>query len=352
MTSHWPKPVQVGGRMIGSGLPVFIIAEIGINHEGSIDLCGKMIEAAAEAGADAVKLQTVNADASYVTGTESHAIFSRAGLSRAQTAAMFDLARSRGIEVFTTCGDMATLEWVTRLNPCAHKISSGLLTHTPLIHAAAKTGLPLLMSTGMATTENIDAAVTVARAGGAESRIGLFQCTSIYPCPSEYLNIATITWLQSRYALPIGFSDHSRGIEAAPLAVAAGACVIEKHYSFDPQRAGFDHHLSLDASGFAAMVRNIRSAETMIGRPEKRPVGQEIEAAAKYQRCLVASRTVAAGELFDAGSLTVKRPLPGRRGLAPRYYDQVLGRTARRELKQDDPVGPDDIEGGLSAAHM
>ena len=182
--------VPFGSRVIGPGAPVAVIAEIGINHEGDAGTCARMIEAAAAAGADAIKLQTIDADENYVRGTESYELFHKSGLGREGTAEMFEFARRNGVEPFTTAGDPATLEWVDRLAPAAHKFSSGLLTNGPLIRRAAETGRTLLMSTGMAEVADVDAAVAAA-VGDGRRPVGLFQCTSLYPAPPETLNLAT-----------------------------------------------------------------------------------------------------------------------------------------------------------------
>lgn len=338
------EPILFGRRWIGPGHSVAVIAEIGINHEGSAELCARMIQEAAAAGTDAVKLQTMDAEENYVPGTESYALFSGAALSRDETARMFDLARKQGLEVFTTAGDFATIDWVDELHPAAHKISSGLLTNLPLIRHAARTSRALLMSTGMAEAEDIDAAVATACEAGA-SGLALLQCTSLYPAPPESLNLATIAWLERRYDVPAGLSDHSLGTEAPALAVAAGARVIEKHLSLDPSRPGYDHPVSLDPAGFAEMVRRVRSAEAMLGQPEKRPTEAERENAVRFHRVLVARREIAAGETFAASNLALKRPLPGSRGLAPRFYEQVIGRRAARALVPDEPVDADAVMG-------
>ena len=141
--------IKVGKRKIGNDQPVFVIAEIGINHEGNVKRCAQMIKAAADAGVDAVKLQTIDADANYVKGSESYKVFKGAELSVDETKEMFELAKSFGLEIFTTVGDFETLEWVNELNPCAWKISSGLITHLPLIERMAKLGKPALLSTGI-----------------------------------------------------------------------------------------------------------------------------------------------------------------------------------------------------------
>ncbi len=338
--------VPFGARRIGGGEAVLVIAEIGINHEGDPEVCARMIDEAAGAGADAVKLQTIDAEENYARGTESHALFSRAGLSREETARMFELARQRGLEVFTTAGDFATIDWVTALEPAAHKISSGLFTNLPLIRYAARSGRALLMSTGMAEAAQIEAAMSAAREAGAGG-LALLRCTSLYPAPPESLNLAAIAWLERRYRVPAGFSDHSLGTEAAALATAAGARMIEKHLSLDPSRPGYDHPVSLDPSGFAEMVRRVRAAEAMLGRAEKWLSSAEREAADRFHRVLVARTEIAAGELFDERNLALKRPPPGSRGLAPELYERVIGRRARRALSPDEPVVAEAVEGEL-----
>jgi len=325
--------IPFGNLRIGPRHPVVVIAEIGINHEGNIETCGRLIEAAAAAGADAVKLQTVDPAENYAPDTASFAIYSEAELSREQTAAMFNLARRRGLEIFTTAGDFRTLEWVDRLNPAGHKISSGLLTHLPLIERASRTGRSVLISTGMAETADIDAAVAAARRGG-QARFALFQCTSLYPAPRETLNLATIAWLEQRYGAPAGFSDHSKGTEAAAPSVAAGARMIEKHFTLEPSRPGFDHGISLNPTDFAEMVCQIRAVEEMVGQAEKQPSAAERVNAARFRRCLVARRAVVAGAVIDADDIAVMRVLEGEVGLVPGAYGRLVGARAVRDLQR------------------
>ena len=169
------KKLKIGNQIVGSGHPVFVIAEIGINHEGDVSKCDSMIRAASDAGANAVKLQTVDADQNYVKGTESYKIFKGTELSKEETASMFSLARSLGLEIFTSLGDFQTANWINDLNPCAWKISSGLLTHLPLIEYLAKLKRPILMSTGLANLKEIDDAVKASQTAGND-QIGIFQC--------------------------------------------------------------------------------------------------------------------------------------------------------------------------------
>ena len=336
--------MQIGDFRPVPGHRVFLIAEIGINHEGSVEQCARMIEQAAVAGADAVKLQTVDADENYVAGTESYKIFKHSALSREETANMFDLARSLGVIPFTTVGDFRTLAWVEQLDPPAYKISSGLLTHLPLLKRIAAYGKPLLISSGMATEAEIDAAVNIARQQGNE-QLTLFQCTSLYPAPLESLHLSVIPRMAERWGTEVGFSDHSLGDKAAQLAVAAGAVMLEKHFTLDSTRPGFDHGISLEPDGFKKMVAAVRRVEQIMGSPEKVLDEQLGRQQRKFTRCLVARQDIEPGDVFNEDNLAVKRPLLDQRGLEPSYYDRVLGRRSKRKLKHDEPVSTADVEG-------
>ncbi len=338
-----PESFAFGTRRIGPGAPTFVIAEIGINHEGDEAVCAQLVEAAARAGADAMKLQTVDPDESYAPGTPSRELFARAVLSRAATARMFALARARGMEAFTTAGDRVSMDWVRGLDPAGYKISSGMLTTTPFIDHAARKGLPLIMSTGMARLADVARAVAVARQAGCRD-VALMQCTSVYPAPEADLNLATIRALEDAFAVPVGFSDHSLGIDAAPLAVAAGARLIEKHITLDRARPGFDHRLSLLPDEFAAMVAAIRRAERMLGTAEKAPTSAERDNAAHYHRTLAARRDLGAGRVLDAQDIGFLRMPAGSGGLAPDRYRATLGRILKRPLPRYDAIRESDLE--------
>jgi sialic acid synthase SpsE len=329
--------IPFGGRRIGPGLPVIIIAEIGVNHEGDVDACARMIEESAKAGADSIKLQTIDAKENYVRGTASYELFSRAALTPEETARMFDLSRNLSMEPFTTAADFATIDWVDKLDPPAHKISSGMMTNTPVVSYLAATGRSILISTGMAEVSEIDETVDCARTSGAKD-IALFQCTSEYPAPVETLNLAAIGWIRERYCVPAGFSDHSLGTEAAVLSVAAGATMIEKHFTLDTTRLSFDHGISLDPAGFAELVQQVRRAEIMLGTVDKQLSSTERETRALMHRILVARKPIAAGDTFDSDNVGFKRPLPGILGLPPRDYENVLGHSAQYDLAVDDAI--------------
>lgn len=334
----------IGRRRIGSNEPVFIIAEVGINHQGSAALCARMMEAAAAAGADAVKLQTIDVDESYVQGTASYREFFGKELDDEVIGNLLQLAERLNLVLFSTPGDFVSLERMVRLGMPAVKISSGLMTNLPLIAEAARHHLPLIISTGLAYEEEIAAAVDTARRNGTYG-LALLKCTALYPAPDDSLNLSAIPAMAKRFGLPVGYSDHTIDALACTAAVALGATVIEKHFTLDSTLPGADHHISMEPAPFAAMVRDIRRLETMRGDGNIRPVLQEEKVRAERHRCLVARCDIATGERFTAENVALKRPFPGKAGLTPAYYDRVLGLTATHSLRQDDPITEQAVAG-------
>ena len=323
-------------------MKVKIIAEIGINHEGSVEKCARMIKEAANVGVNAVKLQTIDADANYVVGSESYKIFKGSELTREETSDMFDLARAKGLEIFTTAGDIETIKWVEEFKPSCWKISSGLLTHIPMVRYLASLGRPLLVSTGMASVDDIDLAIETIRSAG-NSNISLFQCTSLYPAPIDSLNLSTISWLKERYNCKVGFSDHSLGSDAAFLSVGAGATLIEKHFSLDNGRSGFDHKISLNPNGLKEMIGRIREAEQIMGEPIKyvsEPINKMRE---KFLRSVVAIDSISKGEIFSSENIGVRRTLSGKKGSEPKYFDTMLGLIAKKDFNVNDPITIEEI---------
>jgi N,N'-diacetyllegionaminate synthase len=321
----------------------YIIAEIGINHEGSISNCKRMIEAAFNCGVDAVKLQTINADANYVKGTKSHNVFKNSELTQNETQEAFNLANEFGIDIFTTVGDLETMHWVDDLNPSHWKISSGLLTHIPFIGQLAMLKRPLLMSTGMADEIEIDLAMEEARLKGATD-ISLFQCTSIYPTPFEEVNLSTIGWMKEKYQCPIGFSDHSDGDDAVFLSIAAGATLIEKHFSLDNSKNGFDHRVSMDEHGLKRMVERVRLAEKIMGN-EKKKISKAVEKTRDNSlRYIVATKPIAIGDRFSISNINIKRTLPGISGLEPKSYEDVIGQVSLSNIKIDQSIQSCDFQ--------
>ena len=317
----------------------YIIAEIGINHEGDALRCKDMIEAAAESGADAVKLQTINVAENYAQDSESYTIFEKTQLSQSETAGMFELANSIKIDVFTTVGDIPTARWVNALKPSHWKISSGLITHIPLIREVSSFGQPILISTGMAEQKEIDDAVSAARYANNDNEVVLFHCTSIYPTPVHLVNLDAIPWLSKTYGLPVGFSDHTLGTKAASYAVARGAVAIEKHFTLDSHRSGLDHHISLEPHEFSKLVSRVRDVETLLGDPGRNLPEELQEVRARMLRCLVTRTRIDEGTQLSPEHIAIKRPGRDKRpGIPPGQLGTVVGRKALRDLEEDEPI--------------
>ena len=336
------KPIPFGRRTIGDGYPTVIIAEVGVNHEGRPEDCFALIEAAAEAGADAVKLQTILAAENYAPDTESFKVFKQAELQNEDTARAFELARALGMECFSTCADLISFEFIGSLEPVAWKISSGLLTHIPLIRQAAATGRPLLLSTGMTGLAEVSAAANTARLAGAD-HIGVFQCTSLYPAPPETIHLRAMRTLANELCVEVGLSDHSKGTLAPALAVACGANMIEKHLSLDPSRPGFDHPVSLSPADFKEMVESIRTCELMLGNDAKTVPEVLQKTAHRFLRCLAASRDLKAGHVLTRADVSVLRLTDGHGALPPAALDDVVGKRLSRDVQAHTAIGKDSL---------
>jgi sialic acid synthase SpsE len=254
------------------------------------------------------------------------------------------VAREYGLDIFTTAGDVETIDWVDQLNPSHWKVSSGLLTHTPIIEYLASLKRPLSISTGMASQEDIDLAIKSAKSAGSND-ISLFQCTSVYPTPVEEINLSTINWLKDKYQCPVGFSDHANGDDAIFLSIAAGATLIEKHFSLDTDREGFDHKVSLDGQGLKKMVERVRLAEVMMGSRKKEISKVVEETRDKFLRYVVATQSIAIGDKFSSDNIGIKRSMPGVSGLEPKSYEGIIGKVSASNINVDQLIQSTDVQG-------
>jgi len=323
--------------------PVFVIAEAGVNHNGDLAMALALCDAARAAGADAVKFQTFRAEDLVVPGAptaeyqkrqtgeqDQFSMLRNLELSPEQHERIRDHCVRIGIEFFSTPFSIEAVDLLVALGVRRIKMPSGELTHRALVEHACATGLPVLLSTGMGTMAEIREALEWAgTARGSLDGISVLHCTSAYPAPDEALNLRAITTMRQELGLPIGYSDHSLGIEAALAAVSLGATVIEKHLTLDASLPGPDHAASLEPEGFAAMVRGIRRISQMLGDGVKAPRPQELDAARVARRSIVAVVDIPAGARLSAAMLACRRPATG---IAPRDWDRVIGATARSAI--------------------
>jgi len=347
-------PIQIGHKTIGPRQPTFIIAEIGINHNGDPETALQMVEEAARCGADAVKFQTFQADkllskdtakAKYVeasTGEEEsfYDMFKRLELSEKTYEEIAQLCRSLGLIFLSTPFDYDSMNLLVDLGVPAFKVASGDLTNLPFLKALAFKKLPLLVSTGMSTLGEVEEAVITIENFGDRSKLILLHCTSNYPPSIEDINLRAMVTMENAFRVPVGYSDHTRGITTAIAAVTLGACVLEKHFTLDKSMPGPDQALSSDPAEMTALVEAMRGVEKALGSPIKAPVEAEIEIRQIGRRSVVAARPILKGTKITPEMVTVKRP---GSGIAPKDTDLVIGRYAKVDLDDDEVITWDKI---------
>lgn len=333
-------------------MSVLIIAEAGVNHDGDLDRARALVRAAAAAGADMVKFQTFSAmkiaashapKATYQLAATDAAesqreMITRLELSRADHDALVAECASAGIRFFSTGFDEESLDMlVDEIGIDRIKIPSGEITNLPLLRHVAGKGLPVILSTGMATLGEIEDAVGVLEAGGiARASLTVLHCNTDYPTPPHHVNLKTMNAIGTALGVAIGYSDHTLGIEISVAATALGATVIEKHFTLDRTLPGPDQGASLEPDELAAMVRAIRNVEAaMAGDGIKRPSASEAGNRLISRKSIVAAQDIAPGEILTADNLTTKRP---GTGMSPMLWDQVIGRPAPRAFAADEMI--------------
>jgi len=346
--------IEIAGRKIGSGRPCFIIAEAGVNHNGSLDLALKLVDAAAAAGADAVKFQTFKADRLVTKGAPKaeyqiratgdaetqYEMLKHLELTEENHRALIARCAKRGILFLSTPFEEESADFLEELGVPAFKLPSGELTNLPFLNHVAGKGKPIILSTGMATLQEVDAAVeTLARSGN--NRLVLLQCVSDYPADPAEANLRAMASMRSSFGFPVGFSDHTPGIAAAIAAAVLGACVVEKHFTLDRELPGADHRASLEPEELAEMVRGIRVAESALGNGEKRPGAGEAATAQVARKSLVAARAIPPGTVLAPGMVMARRP---GIGMAPDRDNELLGRRARCEIPEGTILSPEMFE--------
>lgn len=341
------EPIRIGDRSVGPGTGCFIIAEAGINHNGDEALAAELVTAAAEAGADAIKFQTHfpehemlrdGATASYV-GESLFELLTRTALTREAQARLQALAGEKGILFLSTPFSREAADFLDGIGVPAFKTGSGELTHLPMQRHIARKGKPMIISTGMATPDEIDRTVQAVRGEGAS--FALMHCTSTYPTPYEHVQLDCIPALQGRYGVPVGFSDHTLGSYMAFAAVALGANLFEKHFTTSRQLPGPDQQGSMEPQELADLVRGVRAIEQARGATKQiQPGEQNVRDMAHHS--VVSIRDIAAGTTITADDVWAKRP---GTGIPAREIDDVIGRVAKHAIPKDRLIGPDDFRG-------
>lgn len=340
--------IEIKGRRIGPGEPAYIIAELSANHNQDFEQAAKIVEAAKAAGADAVKLQTYTADTLTIAsdreyfrvgggtlwdGRTLHDLYAEAYTPWEWQPKLKAVADRLGLDLFSTPFDPTAVDFLEEMGVPAHKVASFEIVDLPLVERIARTGKPVIMSTGMATLGEIDEAVRAARRAGA-SQLALLKCTSAYPARPESMNLRSIPHLAGAFGVPAGLSDHTLGVAVPVAAVALGACLIEKHFTLSRATPGPDSAFSLEPDEFRAMVEAVRTAEKALGEV-RYGVGPEEEKSRVFRRSLFAVEDVKAGEVFTSENVRSIRP---GHGLAPKHLPEVLGRRAAEDIGRGTPL--------------
>ena len=340
--------IRIGTHTVGGGAPCYVIAEAGANHDRELDTAYRLIDVAAEAGADAVKFQTYSGAALYsrftpafdylgdVGGRSPQELLDDIALPRDWQPLLAARARDAGLDFFSSPFDRAAVDELAELGVPVFKIASFEIVDLEFIEYIGATGTPIILSTGMATLDEIAEALVAARRGGA-TQLALLQCASLYPAPPAAMNLRAMHTMRNAFGVPVGLSDHTTGIAVASAAIAAGAELIEKHFTLDRNRPGPDHSFALEPPDLTAMVAAVREVEAALGTGEKSgPSDEESrEMYVKARRSIVAATAIAAGTVIESDMLTVKRP---GHGVKPRDRAELVGRRAGRDIAEDEVI--------------
>lgn len=327
---------------------IFIIAEAGVNHNGSMETARQMIDAACQAGVDAIKFQTFRSE-KLVSRTAQKADYQKRNtqnddsqlsmlkkleLRFDQFAELKRYCDEKGILFLSTPFDFDSIAFLDGLALPVFKIPSGEITNLPYLQAVAETHRDVILSTGMAELAEVEAALSALRRYGAGD-VALLHCTTEYPTPMREVNLRAMETLRKAFALPVGYSDHTAGIEVSVAAAALGACILEKHFTLDRNVEGPDHKASLEPDELAALVRSVRNVEAALGDGDKKPTPSEARNRPVARKSIVAACDIRAGETFTTENLTVKRP---GSGISPMRWYEVLGQTAPRDFAADELI--------------
>ncbi|MDP2847613.1 MAG: N-acetylneuraminate synthase family protein [Humidesulfovibrio sp.] len=344
--AHVTSITLSSGQKIGQGQPCFIVAEVGNNHQGDMAQARLMVQEAAKAGVQAVKFQKRHME-SLLTRAGREAPYTGANsfgptygahrmaleLSAEEMAELKTLAESLGLVFFASAWDEVSLEEMLALDMQVIKICSADVVNVPLVRKVADSGLPVILSTGMSSLEEVDTAVNIIRA--RHDNLVLLHCNSSYPCVEDQIGLPVMDSLRERYNLPVGYSGHERGLAPSVASVALGACVVERHFTLDKSQVGTDHKASLEPAELALLVRMIREVEACMILKGKKVFPEEQAAAKKLRKCMVFSRDLPAGHVLTPADLTTRSPLDG---ISPVHWDEVLGAALVRSVKHEEPL--------------
>ena len=346
--------IEINGRLIGPGYPAYIVAEMSANHNQDFNVAVRILEIAKESGADAIKLQTYTPDTLTIDcnneyfrikgtlwkGRTLYDLYGEAYTPWEWQPKLKKIAEELGMDLFSTAFDPLAVDFLEEMNIPAHKVASFEIVDIPLIEKMAETGKPIIISIGMATLQEIEEAILTIRNAG-DSQIALLKCTSAYPAPPEEMNLRTIPDMMESFQLPTGLSDHSLGIEVPVTAVALGACIVEKHFTMSRDISGLDSAFSLEPQEFKEMVNAVRATEKALGTIHYGAGNCEANSRI-FRRSLFVVKDMKLGDRFTTENVRSIRP---GFGLHTRHLKEVIGKTARSEIKRGTPFAWNLVDG-------
>ncbi len=347
------EKLSLAGRLVGPGEPPYVVAEIGANHNGDMALCRQLIDAAQASGADAVKFQSwtkrsLISAAEYARNTKYagergaptlEEAVERYQLTPERHRDVVAYCRERGVVFLSSCFSHAEVDLLESFEVPAYKIASMDVNHLPLLEYVARTGKPVLLSTGMATLGEVERALGALQAHGS-GPVALLHCVSIYPAPAEIVNLRTMLTWQQAFDLPVGYSDHTLGTAVPLAAVALGACLVEKHFTIDRSLEGWDHAISADPTELRQLVTGSRAVFAALGSTARRVGAEEMEKRKTFRRRMVAVRAMRHGEQLTASDVEFKRP---GTGIQPDELPYVIGRRLTRDVSSDEELAWSDL---------
>jgi len=331
--------IKIKNRKIGKSHPVFVIAEVGINHNGDKNIAKKLIKMAKNAGADAVKFQTFRAEDLVSKNSKFYSLFKKLELSDGIFKELAKFSKKQGIIFLSTPFSEKAVDLLVECNCSAFKIASGDLTNIPLIKYAAKKQKPMIISTGMSTLEEIKEAVKSIKSQ-KNNQIIILHSISGYPTPLEEANLNSIPFLSKKFSYPIGFSDNGSSKIVPQVATALGACVIEKHFTFDKKAIGPDHQISSDVKELTEIIENIKNIKLTLGNYEKSYQKCEKENRIHARRGIVANQEIQKNSKIKKNMISIKRPALG---MPPKDIKKILNKITKRKIKSDEPINWKDL---------
>lgn len=326
--------ITIDNKKIGNGHSIYFVAEAGLNHNGDIKIAKKMVDAAYECGVDAIKFQTYKAESFLSESSQYFKFFKDVELDFEEFGELKDYSKNVGITFFSAPFDIESADYLKKINVPCFKIASADLTNTPLLSHIASMNLPIIISTGLATMQEIREAVEICNYHGNKN-LALLHCVANYPTEPEETNMYSITTMKEKFGVPVGYSDNGDSTLVDLVAASMGADIIEKHFTLDRKMSGPDHFFSIDPPSLKNLIGQIRTIEKIRGNGIKSPQQSEINNRDSIRKSLTAATMIKKGETLTTANMMIKRPAVG---IEPKYFTKIIGKRVNKDIEKDTPI--------------